>query len=252
MLTKLLPHIPEKAGYIEVFGGGAALLLDKPPSKLEIYNDINSDVINLYKVAKHHPDALAKEIETMPISRQLLKEIGQLTQTNTLTDIQRAAYFLHANKASFGSAGKSFPVSRDPNTCPVISRDSLMNLIQAFSKRISRVLIESLDYRRIFQNYDHKDNFMFLDPPYYLAKPTNYNGWSEEQMREFADHVSKLKSRWIITVDDSELNRSLWQNHHIESVTTRNGCGNHAKLGVRHFGELIIHSQKPLCTAPAT
>lgn len=245
MLSKLLPHIPAKGGYIEVFGGGAALLLAKPPVKLEVYNDVNGDVVNLYRVAKYHPEALATEIEGMPISRQFLHEIGQVLQTNFLTDIQRAGLFLHANKGSFGGNGSSFPVCRQPDTHPVVARETLMKSIREFSKRMERVLIESLDYRRIFLNYDHPENFMFLDPPYYNAKPTNYNGWSEDEMREFASHVAKLKSRWIITVDDSPLNRSLWRKHHIEAVTTRNGCGNHGKLAVRHFGELIIHSHSP-------
>ena len=249
MLPKLLPHIPEKSGYIEVFGGGAALLLAKQPSKLEVYNDVNGEVVNLYRVAKYHPAALAEEIQGMPISREFLCQIGQALGTNYLTDLQRAALFLHANKASFGGAGKSFPVCRQPHTAPVISRDSLMQSIREFSRRMERVLIESLDYRRIFQNYDHPENFMFLDPPYYNAKPTNYNGWSEDEMREFAGHVSSLQARWIITVDDSPLNRSLWHNHYMEAVTTRNGCGNHAKIPVRHFGELIIHSQSPQQTA---
>jgi DNA adenine methylase len=245
MLPKLLPHIPAQGGYIEVFGGGAALLLAKPPAKLEVYNDVNGDVVNLYRVAKYHADGLATEIQGMPISRQFLHEIGQVLETNFLTDIQRAALFLHANKGSFGGNGSSFPVSRQPHTRPVISRESLMQSIEAFSLRMERVLIESLDYRRIFANYDHPENFMFLDPPYYNAKPTNYSGWSEDEMREFASHVAKLRSRWIITVDDSPLNRSLWHGHHMEAVSTRNGCGNHAKVAPRYFGELIIHSQAP-------
>jgi DNA adenine methylase len=251
MLPKLLPHIPEKAGYIEVFGGGAALLLAKPPSKLEVYNDVNGEVVNLYRIAKYHPDALTSEIETMPVSRDFLRQIGEVLGTNYLTDVQRAALFLHANKASFGCKGTSFPVLRSPHSAGVNSRDALMQSIRAFSRRMERVLIEALDYRRIFQNYDHPENFMFLDPPYYNAKRTNYNAWTEDEMREFADHVSRLQAQWILTDDDSPLNRSLWHRHHIEAVTTRNGCGNHAKIPVRHFGELIIYSSPPRKTPAA-
>lgn len=242
MLSKLLPHIPAQGGYIEVFGGGAALLLAKPPSRLEVYNDIDGQIINLYRVAKHHPEALAHEIQLMPVSRDYMRHSIQLRDTQALTDLQRAALFLHANKASFGGNGTSFPVSRDPNTRPVISKDSIQHLIHSFAKRMSGVLIENLSYERIFQNYDHLGNFMFLDPPYYLAKPTNYLGWNEDQMTQFASQVAQLKSRWILTVDDSDLNRSLWHDHKIEPIQTRNGCGNHSKVSTRYFGELIIHS----------
>lgn len=245
MLPKLLPHIPEKSGYIEVFGGGAALLLAKPKSKLEVYNDINSEVVNLYRIAKYHPDALAQELQNMPVSRAFLRDTLQVSTTNWLTDLQRAAIYLHANKASFGGKGTSFPVCRAPDASPVISRQNITQLIQHFSERMSQVLIENLDYRRIFTNYDHPGNFIFLDPPYYNAQTTNYPGWNEFEMKEFAAHVEQLQARWLITVDDSPLNRGLWKGRHIEAVQTRNGFGNHAKTPTRNFGELIIHSHRP-------
>lgn len=51
-----------------------------------------------------------------------------------------------------------------------------------------------------------------------------------------------LKSRWIVTLDDSPLNRSLWKGHDVDQITTRNGSGNQALSPDRRFGELIIHS----------
>lgn len=243
LLSKLLPHIPPASGYIEVFGGGAALLLAKSPSKFEVYNDLRGDVVNLYKVAKYHPDALVAEFLDMPCSREFLKQTQDVVGSLAMTDIQRAAIFLHNNKCSFGGNGYSFPVSRVPAT-PVPSKEYLAKLVHDFSERMGRVLIENLDYRRIFRNYDHPRNFMFLDPPYYKANAPQYAGWNEDEMREFAEHVSKLESRWIITVDDSTLNRELWKDHFMESVSTRNGIGNQA-AGIRFFGELIIHSHEP-------
>ena len=54
-LKRLIPHIPPQAGYIEAFAGGCALLLAKPKSRLEVVNDINGDLINLYRCASNHP-----------------------------------------------------------------------------------------------------------------------------------------------------------------------------------------------------
>lgn len=67
-LKRLLPHVPtgRGTGYIEPFAGGCALLLAKEKSSLEVVNDINGDLINLYRVAAAHPDELARILESFP------------------------------------------------------------------------------------------------------------------------------------------------------------------------------------------
>lgn len=250
LLKHLLPFIPEHSGYIEVFAGGLALLLAKEPSKLEVVNDIHGDIVNLYRVAKYHPDALTKELEFLLASRRVLQDLNELLKTNALTDVQRAAYFLHCNKTSFSGGGTSMAVARDPGSSAVMGKDRLIANIQAFAKRLNRVVVENLDYRRIFKLYDHPGNFMFLDPPYLNSKAKNYRGWSEIEMHQFAAEVKALQSRWIVTVDDSPLNRELWKDYHFVSVATHNGAVNRAKVNTT-FGELIIYSHRPAPRAAA-
>jgi len=244
LLKHLLPNIPTHAGYVEVFAGGLALLLAKEPSKLEVVNDINGDIVNLYRVAKFHPEALTRELEFLLASRRVLQDLNELLKTNALTDIQRAAYFLHCNKTSFGGGGTSMAVARNPGSSAVIGKERLIANLQAFAKRLNRVVVENLDYRRIFKLYDHPGNFMFLDPPYLDAKVKNYRGWSEIEMHQFAAEVKNLKSRWIVTVDDSPLNRTLWKDYHFIAVATQNGAVNRAQVK-KTFGELIVYSNPP-------
>jgi DNA adenine methylase len=243
-LKHLLPHIPEGAGYIEAFAGGCALLLAKPKSKLEVVNDINSDLINLYRCVANHPDELARKLQELPpASRQQVDRTRQLLQTRgVLTDIQRAALFLHLNKTSFGGSGTSVAVVRSPSNYPWIGTEALVERVRAFQKRFDRVVIEQLDYQRLLQTYDHPGNFIFLDPPYGVSEIKNYDGWDEEQLITFRDNVAALQSRWIVTLDDSPINRSLWQGHDIEFLRTRNGSGNQAVGPSRFYGELIIYS----------
>ena len=70
----------------------------------------------------------------------------------------------------------------------------------------------------------------------------NYDGWTDEQLTGFRDRVITLQSSWIVTVDDSPLNSSLWIGYDFDRIKTRNGSGNQALAPARHFGELIIHS----------
>lgn len=244
LLKHLVSHIPERSGYIEVFAGGCALLLAKEPGKLEVVNDINGDLVTLYKVAKYHPDALAHEMDMMPASRRLLQDSNELLRTQALTDIQRAARFLHANKTSFGGGGGTLAIARNPKSCAFVGTQSLIDSIHKFSKRMNRVIIENVDYRRIFKLYDHPENFMFIDPPYLDSDGKNYRGWTEFEMGSLAFEVKKLKSRWILTVDDSPFNRRMWSDYRSMAVSTRNGTVNQALTPGARFGELIVFSHQ--------
>jgi DNA adenine methylase len=242
LLKHIVPHIPAGSGYIEAFAGGCAVLLAKDRSKLEVVNDVNSDLVTLYRVAKQHPDALVSELLLMPCSRQYLTESLQLMKTGALTDLQRAALFIHANKTSFCASGTSFAVAKSPESSPFANRAALFDRIHMFALRMAQVAIENMDYRRLLQTYDHPGNLFFLDPPYLGADVSNYRGWTEIEMGHFQAAVLSLAGRWIVTVDDSPFNRSLWKGHDIHFVVSRNGVGNQAKAPGRTFGEMVIYS----------
>lgn len=245
-LKRLLPHIPAGAGYIEAFAGGCALLLAKPKSRLEVVNDINGDLVNLYRVAANHPDELARKLrELPPASRAQIDHTRQLLQTRgCLTDIQRAALFLHLNKTSFAGSGTSLAVVRNPAGRAFMGTEALIERVRTFQERFNAVVIEQLDYQRLLKNYDHPDNFIFLDPPYGVSNIRNYDGWSDEQLTGFRDRVTTLKSRWIVTLDDSPINRTLWKGHDVDHITTRNGSGNQALSPDRRFGERLAHAPR--------
>ncbi len=89
----LLERLPEHQCYVEVFvGGGAIFFMMKEPSKTEVINDINGELINLYRVVQRHLDEFVRQFRWMLSSRQLFKWL-QDTPSATLTDIERAARF---------------------------------------------------------------------------------------------------------------------------------------------------------------
>lgn len=159
-----------------------------------------------------------------------------------MTDILRAAHFLHLNKTSFSGSGTSLAVVVKPDNSAFIGKRALIDRIQAFHERFDSVVIENQSYEKILATYDHPRNFMFLDPPYGVSRVKNYDGWAEPEMTEFRDRVVNLSSSWIVTLDDSDLNRELWKGHDIDYHVTRNGSGNQRLDPDRRFGEMIIHS----------
>lgn len=241
--SRLLEHIlplPAHHTYVEPFAGGLAVLLAKPRSPVEIVNDLSDELVCLYRVAQFHLDALVAELDFMVHSR---KNMTEWVAQRGLTDIQRAARFLARNRASFGGNCVSYAVVRQSGG-GLPSRKNVVELLRAFNERLDRVSIENLSYERCMELYDGPTSLFFLDPPYLNAKPKTYRGFTEDEMTTFAERVRALKGQWIVTVDDSPLNRELFGDFDIKAVQTRNGCVNHRLRPTQTFGEIIV--TKPL------
>ena len=89
----LLPMFPEHSCYVELFSGGAALFfLRQIPAKVEVLNDINGQLVNLYRVVQHHFDEFVRQFEWTLTSREVFARL-QNTPPDCMTDIQRAARF---------------------------------------------------------------------------------------------------------------------------------------------------------------
>ncbi len=234
LLGKILPRIPRHRTYVEPFAGGLAVLLAKPRSPVEVINDLNGDLVSLYRCAQWHLDALCAEIEFLVMSR---RNVADLVAQPGLTELQRAARFLVLNRASFGGAGKNFAVSK---VSPPPSRANVVQLLRSLNARLDKVAIENVTYDRILKLYDSADTFFFLDPPYLASTAGHYAGWDQVQMQTFADHVLALRGAWLVTVDDSEFTRHAFRGCQISPVRTRNGAVNRAKCPDATFGELII------------
>lgn len=113
-------------------------------------------------------------------------------------------------------------------------------LLDRAHERLNSVVVENLPYQRCFENYDSKDSFFFIDPPYLNAPTKAYKGFTESDMRELRKKIRKLKGQWLLTVDDSALNRDLFSDCEIRSKSSQNRlCNNRTHSAVK-FGELII------------
>ena len=97
----LIPRFPKHTCYVEVFAGGAALYFLRPQAEVEVINDINGDLVNLYRVVKHHLEAFVHEFKWALSSRTMFKWL-QDTPSETLTDLQRAAKFFYLQHHCFG------------------------------------------------------------------------------------------------------------------------------------------------------
>jgi DNA adenine methylase len=236
MLRHLLPLIPPHVCYCEVFAGGLAVLLAKSRSNVEVINDLNGDLVALYRNVQYHLPELLRELEFLFTSRTSLRDFNAQPG---VTEIQRAARFLFRNRSSFGGGMTSFAVSRTQGGS-TFSRAKVSELLGPAHERLDGVVVENLTYERCMALYDSPDTFFFMDPPYLNAPTGAYEGFTEDDMRHLRERIRKLKGQWLLTVDDSELNRELFADCRITALVTKSGRVNQRLHPDKTFGELII------------
>ena len=206
--NKILDEFPDKGifnRYIEVFGGaGWVLFSSDRHAKMEIYNDVNSDLVNLFRCAKYHPDALQKELEFILMSREEFFSAKEQIKYKGLTDIQRAAKFYIVIKESFGSDLHSFGL-RPKNM------ENAVEYILKVSKRLKMVVIENRDFECILKTYDKKDALFYLDPPYYETEKYYTEKFMPEDHIRLKSALKKIKGRFLLSYNDCEYIRELYE-----------------------------------------
>ena len=192
----ILPLFPEHTCYAEPFCGAAALYFMKDQSEVEVLNDINGELINLYRVIKHHLDEFVKQFRWSLTSREMYKWL-QITPEETLTDIQRAARFYYLQKLAFGGKvdNRSFGTA---TTSP--PRLNLLRLEEDLSQahlRLSRTYIEHLAWSDCIKKYDRPHTLFYCDPPYWGTEGYGVE-FGLEQYDAMAELAKSIKGKMII------------------------------------------------------
>jgi len=97
----LLHRFPPHSCYVELFAGGAALFFLRPPAEVEVVNDLNGELVNLYRVVQNHLEEFIRQFKWALSSRQVFKWM-QDANVEGMTDIQRAARFYYLQQQAFG------------------------------------------------------------------------------------------------------------------------------------------------------
>ncbi|MDR3427842.1 DNA adenine methylase [Silvimonas sp.] len=237
LLKTILPLIPPHDCYCEAFFGGGAVLFSKERSSVEVINDLNGNLIALYRNLQFHLPALLGELDWLMASRQNLFDF--IAQPG-LTELQRAARFLLVNRTSFGGGMSSFGVAKTAGGGVGFHHEKIARLIGAAHQRLEGVVVENLSYERCLKNYDSPKTFFFMDPPYEDATNRAYAGWDKQQLTTFRRDVGKLKGNWIVTLNDSPFTRDLFSDCNLKPIVSENRAVNRRTHSDTKFGELVI------------
>lgn len=255
--------------YIEVFGGAAWVLFGMEKiCGAEIYNDMNSNLVNLFRCVRDRPLAFLMELGFLPLTsrdefkqlKRFLKrkqfenpylseelEIAQkvltepdaaeirelLTQRSRDADIRRAVTFFKIIRYSYASKGTSFG-------CKAFDLYKTFSLIWAANRRLKDTLIENQDFERLLRHYDRPDAFFYLDPPYFDTED-----YYDDVSFKRADHIRlrnalrRTEGRWLLSYNDSRHIRFLYRGFHMKSVSRLDNMAQRYEGG-KEYKELLI------------
>lgn len=227
------PAVPPKR-YIEVCGGAGWVLFRKEriPGQLEVFNDINSQLINLYKCVKYHEPELQRYLQDVPFSRELFEDFK--AGTRGLTDIQKAARYFYIVKHSFGSVQRSFATAGH-------GMGKTLDRLPLIRNRLNGVLLENKDFENLIRVYDRPDALFYVDPPYVGSEKLYDMPFAQSDHNRLCDVLKAVKGKWILSYNDCPEIRDMYEWAHIESVTRKNLLPGKASAR-KDFGELIIRN----------
>jgi len=235
--NEILKRFPERMGrYIEVCGGAAWVLFARERhAELEVYNDANSELVNLYKCIKYHCQELQRELSCFLNSRELFEDFKSQYTVRGMTDIQRAARFFMLIKTSYGSDVRTFG-------CVKKNVSAMVDYLEAIERRLTNVVIENKDFENLMKVYDKSDALSYFDPPYYGTEKYYSVEFGQEDHIRLHKVLSSLKGRFILSYNDCDFIRELYKGFRIETI-----CRNHnlvARFNDREgrYNELIIRN----------
>jgi DNA adenine methylase len=253
--------------YIEVFGGGGTILLSKQPSKFEVYNDYNSDLVNMFQCIKDKPLTFFRVANCFPLnsrqeflllknflerkvfdtnlieqektvakevfSQEDFKEICSILEGKAeLYDIERAVAFYKVIRYSYGAGGKSFGGQ------PVNLGRILLD-IHAVADRMQTVVIENKDFESLIKQYDRASAAFYVDPPYFQAEKFYPTGFGLEDHVRLFECLNHAHGKFILSYNDCQFIKDKYNKFNIYEFSRLHSMAQRYKAGSQ-YQELLI------------
>jgi len=203
-LDWLLPLLPKTTHFCEPFGGSAAVLLNREPSPIETYNDLDSEIVNFFRVLREQKEALIEAIGLTPFSREEF-ELAIAPLPPDISGLERARrFFIRARQVRTGLA-QTASAGRWAN-CVLTSRAGMAGAVSRWLgsveglseivQRLLRVQIENAPAIDIINRYDSEETLFYCDPPY----PHSSRGDSRAYGYEMTDEEHRRLARVLHNV----------------------------------------------------
>jgi DNA adenine methylase len=221
LADRLIPLFPPHECYVEVFAGGAALYFMRPQAApVEVLNDINGELVSLYRVVQNHLEEFVRQFKWALSSRQVF-EWQKMTRPETLTDIQRAARFFYLQHHAFAGkvTGQTFGTA---TTGPAIN----------------------LPWLDCAERYDRAHTFHYMDPPYWQTAGYGVH-FPFDNYERMVDFMRRCKGKVMVSINDHPDIRKVFEGFHFEQVDICYTTANQRQGKSDVSGELVIMNWEP-------
>ncbi len=225
-LNWLLPLLTECHHYCEPFAGSAAVLLNREPSPVETYNDIDGEVVNFFRVLRDQKDRLIETIGLTPFAREeFYKAVSVNGNPKSLSDLERARlFFVRARQARTGLA-QTASLGRWAN-CRNTTRAGMSGVVSRWlgsvdalphiALRLLRVQIENRPAVEVIRLYDSPGTLFYCDPPYVHSSRGDTKAYgfemADSEHRQLALVLSRCKGKVAVSGYRCDLMDELYKN----------------------------------------
>jgi DNA adenine methylase len=203
-VEQILQHFPDHRRYVEPFGGSAAVLLNKPQSYVEVFNDLDDDVVQFFRVAREQREELQEWLRSVPYSESVYRDWQAAYDAGERPDdsIKRAGRWFYIRYANYGgSPDRRAGFKRPGKRNEARSFRGGIDELDAIVNRLQEVTIANEDALKVVDRYDHDETLFYLDPPYYEAKERYYPAAKGFDHSEFVDTLRDRDGYWIVSYD---------------------------------------------------
>jgi DNA adenine methylase len=233
-LLKHLYPFPKHQTYVDVFGGGGTVLLFKVPSAVEIYNDLNNNLVNLFTVVRDKQKEFTEQSEYLcPFdSRGIFQFLKQEIQKPELNDLERAVYFYYIHRHSFSGMGSEFHglIGDGMANHHTSYLKKLKIDMKEISQRLQKVQFENQDFKKLLKRefLHQEETLIYLDPPYFQGgenyeKMSGGIEWHDDFFSTMRDLIIDTPAKVCLSIDCTHENLSLgsrWNSTKIERVNS--------------------------------
>ncbi len=216
---EIISMIPEHKTYCEVFTGAGWVFFGKEPSKYEVINDLDGDLIAFYRVLQNHLEEFFRQFRFLLSSREWFYDWREQLECRGFTDIQRAARYYFVQRQCFGGKVSSRNFGVAPQRPPRINLLRMEEELSAIHLRLSGVVIENLTWSEFLTRYDRPETFFYLDPPYYQTDCYKYNFSGIEDYQKMATLLKGISGKFILSINDHEDIRETFKDFSIKPVS---------------------------------
>lgn len=232
LASEIVPYLASHICYVDVFGGAAGLLLNKPQSKGEVYNDIDSELVNFFKMLQNDTEfkSFLTDQFLTPYSRYFYEKAFDESKTNL-------DYWIK-NRMGFGglTIWKSFGISRGD---PIATKygNKFGDLLKT-ALRLKQVCIENLQFDKVIEVYDAEGTLFYCDPPY-MERTDMYahgkDGFEHIKLKRILDNI---EGKFLLSYFDSDEVRDLYSGYHFRTFTRNKTLNSNQATGIHT--ELLI------------